>query len=76
MASNDIALAHIQKNRGLAAHIARQLGITRSAVNKWNRVPAERALAVAKILRMPRHMIRPDIYPSPKRNRQNGGKAA
>jgi DNA-binding transcriptional regulator YdaS (Cro superfamily) len=61
--NNDIALTHIQRHRGTAAHIARELGITRSAVNKWSRVPAERVIAVEKILRMPRHLIRPDIYP-------------
>lgn len=49
----------------LQAEIARGLGITRGAVAKWKRVPAERVLAVERISGIARHLLRPDIYPPP-----------
>lgn len=53
---------------GLQADLARHLGITRGAVAKWKRVPAERVLAVEAYTGISRHLLRPDIYPPPLRN--------
>ena len=55
----------IRAHPGLQAHIARALGITRAAVCHWRRVPAERVLAVEHATGIPRHELRPDIFPHP-----------
>ena len=47
---------------GSASELARQLGITPAAVLQWDRVPANRALAVERISGVSRHQLRPDIY--------------
>lgn len=52
-----------------ATVIARALSITPQAVGQWRRVPAERALEVERITGIPRHELRPDIYPAPSAER-------
>jgi len=59
------ALEKIKATRGLKARIARGLGITTGAVAQWDRVPAERAPAVAEITGIPLHELRPDLWPPP-----------
>jgi len=39
------------------------LGLSRTAVSGWRRVPAERVLAVEAITGVSRYTLRPDIYP-------------
>jgi DNA-binding transcriptional regulator YdaS (Cro superfamily) len=56
-----------------ASFVAEQLGITSGAVSQWDHVPAERVLEVERITGIPRHELRPDIYP-PDRE-LNGGTA-
>lgn len=60
------AILLIRTPRGRISAIARALGITAWAVAKWRRVPAERVLAVERITGIPRHVLRPDIYPPPR----------
>ena len=55
---------------GGAGKVAELLGISRISVYEWiykNRVPAERVipLELAGQGRVPRHEIRPDLYPPP-----------
>lgn len=38
-------------------------GIVQSTVSKWDELPAEYVLRVEKEYGVPRHEIRPDIYP-------------
>jgi len=57
------ALAHIRKQR-LATRVADEVGLSRSAVSMWRRVPAEHVVKVSKFLRIARHRIRPDLYPA------------
>ena len=47
--------------------IAEQIGVDKSTVTRWCqfRVPAERVLEVERITGVPRHELRPDIYPAP-----------
>ena len=52
--------------RGLRRKVARELRITHGAVSQWRRVPAERVLDVERITGIPRHILRPDLYPMPK----------
>lgn len=45
--------------------LASELGVTTGAVSQWSRVPVERVLEVERIVGIPRHELRPDIYPPP-----------
>jgi len=49
---------------GAATRIAREIGITHSAVLQWtkNGVPAERVLDVERITGISRHQLRPDVF--------------
>jgi DNA-binding transcriptional regulator YdaS (Cro superfamily) len=53
---------------GNGASLANQLGISRSAVSQWTRVPVERVLDVERITGVSRHQLRPDIYPDSEAN--------
>ena len=55
--------------RGTKIRIARELGITHGAVSQWQKVPAERVLDVERITGIPRHELRPDIYPLDQKER-------
>lgn len=55
----------IRAQHGLMAKVSRALGLTRAAVVKWPRVPAERLPEVERITGIPRHRLRPDICPPP-----------
>lgn len=46
---------------GLAAAIGNQ--ITPQAISQWKRVPAERVHDVERATGIPRHELRPDLYP-------------
>lgn len=46
----------------MVARLARGLGITRSAVHQWERVPAERVVDVERITGIPRALLRPDLF--------------
>lgn len=51
---------------GGCAAVGRALGISRQSVWKWleaDRVPAERVLDLEAITGLPRHKLRPDLYP-------------
>lgn len=60
----------IRAQRGLMAKIARELGVTRAAVNKWTAIPAERVVEVERITGIPREELLPDLY------RNNRGRRA
>ena len=46
------------------AELARRLGITRQAVDQWRKVPATRAVEVERETGIPRHELRPDVFPA------------
>jgi DNA-binding transcriptional regulator YdaS (Cro superfamily) len=54
-------------NRGALSRIAREIGVQRAAVCKWQTrgIPAERVLDVERATGIPRHALRPDLYPAP-----------
>lgn len=52
-------------NIGLAKAIG---GLTPQAISQWKRVPVDRVLDVERITGIPRHELRPDIYPAPQPN--------
>lgn len=57
---NDMAV--IRNRRGLMARVAKGLGLSRSAVSLWERVPAEVVVEVERITEIPREQLRPDLY--------------
>jgi DNA-binding transcriptional regulator YdaS (Cro superfamily) len=59
----DPALLRAVEAAGSWAALARALKKTRAGVWQWKRVPAERVLAVEKATGVPRHELRPDLYP-------------
>jgi len=64
------AIARIRGERGLAVKIGKLLGISRQGVWMWKNVPPNHAAAVARFLRMPRHVVCPEVFPAPKRVRR------
>ena len=51
-------------NQGSQAEVARKCGVSPQAITKWlSRIPAERVLEVEKATGLPRHELRPDLYP-------------
>ena len=55
----------IRERYGRVAELAKALGIRRSSIYTWKKVPAERVLAVERITGIPRHELRPDVFPAP-----------
>ena len=45
--------------------LARRLGISQPSVSNWQRVPAERVVAVEALTGVPRASLRPDLYSTP-----------
>lgn len=63
---HDEAMRMIRAKRGLMLRIANGLKISPSAVVSWKRVPPLRVLRVEELSAIPRHVLRPDLYPPPK----------
>ncbi len=62
----DSALERAITEAGGTAALARSINVTPQAISQWDRVPAERALAVEQATggKVTRHELRPDLYPS------------
>jgi DNA-binding transcriptional regulator YdaS (Cro superfamily) len=56
-------LQHFGNNKSA---VAEALGIERSAVSQWKRVPVKRVLELEKATagKVSRHVMRPDVYPA------------
>lgn len=50
---------------GSATRLARAIGVTAQAISQWREVPPRRVLAVERVTGVPRHELRPDLYPPP-----------
>jgi hypothetical protein len=61
----NVVLAMVHVMRGTAPRIAEACGINREAVWLWEQVPVKHVLTIEQLLEIPRHLIRPDIYPPP-----------
>lgn len=59
----DQGLQHAIKAVGGISALARRLGVAQPSISTWSRVPAERVLAVESVSAVPRHILRPDLYP-------------
>ena len=60
---------HCVARVGSVTELARALGVRHPALYQWTRVPAERVADVERITGIPRHELRPDLYP-PERERK------
>jgi len=65
MSDKNEALRRAIEAAGGLAKLAEPLGITVQAVSQWDEVPPLRVLAVEKASGVPRHELRPDLYPAP-----------
>jgi DNA-binding transcriptional regulator YdaS (Cro superfamily) len=59
-AALDRAIAAI----GGPAALGRELGISSQAIAQWRRCPPLRVLGVERATGVPRHELRPDLYPA------------
>ena len=59
------ALTRAIEAAGGLAGLAKPLGISIQAISQWDEVPPLRVLAVEQISGVPRHELRPDLYPEP-----------
>jgi DNA-binding transcriptional regulator YdaS (Cro superfamily) len=59
------ALQRAKQTVGTASALAQKLGITAQALSQWSQVPPRRVLQVERLTGVPRHELRPDIYPPP-----------
>jgi TorA maturation chaperone TorD len=50
---------------GGVAELARKIGIAQPSVSNWNRVPAQRVIAVESVTGVSRRVLRPDLYSEP-----------
>ncbi len=70
MADPQEALQRAKQAAGGGGALARELGITAQALSQWDEVPVMRVLEVERVTGIPRHELRPDIYPEPQRATQ------
>lgn len=63
MSNSNDALKRAIKAAGGLAGLATPLGISEQAVSQWDEVPPLRVLAVERVSGVPRHELRPDLYP-------------
>ena len=54
---------------GFASRLGKHLGISRSAVWDWKRVPPKHARAIAKFMKLHPHQVCPEIFPPPRKPR-------
>lgn len=65
MSNQSEALERAKRAAGNGASLARALGITAQALSQWDEVPPLRVLDVERFTGVPRHELRPDLYPPP-----------
>lgn len=61
-----LALKEAIKKAGSRSALARLLRVHHTSIRDWQktgRVPAERVLSVEAVTGVPRHQLRPDLYP-------------
>ena len=65
MADKDGALERAIEAAGGGNKLAVGIGVTPQALSQWSKVPPLRVLDVERVSGVPRHELRPDIYPAP-----------
>lgn len=62
MIMRDVGLDEAIKAAGGISELARRIGISQPSVSSWDRVPAERVIAVEAATKVRREILRPDLY--------------
>lgn len=57
------AVNEAKQAAGGGSKLARALGLRRQAVYQWDKVPPGHVLRVEEVTGVPRHRLRPDLYP-------------
>jgi TorA maturation chaperone TorD len=60
----DLGLQQAIRVAGGVTELARRIGVSQPSVSNWNRIPAERVLAVEALTGVTRAVLRPDLYGS------------
>ena len=63
MAAKPFPLLTAIKSAGGITALAKEIGVTPSAIVQWRIVPPLRVLQVEKATGVPRWVLRPDLYP-------------
>ena len=63
MSNRNDALERAISAAGGIGPLAKELGIKPQAVSQWDEVPPLRVIAVERVTGVPRHELRPDLYP-------------
>lgn len=59
------ALKRAITQAGGGARLAARVGVSKAAVSQWTICPPLRVLQVEAASGVPRHLLRPDLYPPP-----------
>ncbi|KQO95663.1 chaperone [Methylobacterium sp. Leaf92] len=62
---SDVALSRAIKEAGGPKALGDAIGISSQAISQWTECPPRRVLAVEAASGVPRHELRPDLYPPP-----------
>lgn len=57
---------------GTKTELAEALGIQKQAISQWKHVPIQHVLSIEQLLEIPRHVLRPDVYPDPAKDVTHG----
>jgi DNA-binding transcriptional regulator YdaS (Cro superfamily) len=60
---DDTPLQRAALAAGNLSSLAKKLGVSRQAIYQWRRVPAQHVLKIEALTKVPRHTLRPDLYP-------------
>jgi TorA maturation chaperone TorD len=58
----DHGLEEAIRAAGGVSELARHLGISQPSVSNWTRIPAERVISIESLTKVPRSVLRPDLY--------------
>jgi DNA-binding transcriptional regulator YdaS (Cro superfamily) len=56
------AMDRLRGERGMIAHIARELKILPQAIHQWRQIPLDRVVQIEEITGIPREELRPDFH--------------
>jgi transposase-like protein len=58
----DPALIDLIAQAGSMSELARRIGVSRTAVHYWRKVPIKHLLTLETLFAVPRQKLRPDLY--------------